>query len=358
MIRHVAEIGPGARSGFDQIIDVRSPGEFAIDHVPGAINLPVLDNDQRAEVGTIYVQGSKFVARRVGAAHVSRNIAAHLSGPLADKPGSYTPLIYCWRGGQRSNAMATVLDQVGWRVTLLDGGYKTYRRRVTAGLYDADLPWRLVLLDGGTGCGKTEMLALLTSRGLQALDLEGLAEHRGSLFGARPGRPQPSQKLFESRLLSVLETFDPERPVVVEAESSKVGDLYLPPALWAAMSCAPRIVLRAPASARADYLVRAYPDLVADPAVLMSALLRLPPHHSREQVEAWRALAGAGEFVALAAGLIEAHYDPAYARTASAGSEGGVIGVVDLDSLDGASLERAADQAAALIASSLRTQTR
>lgn len=355
MIRQIDNAAPETRAQFDEIIDVRSPGEFALDHVPGAINLPVLDDAQRAEIGTIYVQGSKFVARRLGAAHVSRNIAEHLSGALADRTGSYAPLIYCWRGGQRSNAMATVLDQVGWRVTLLNGGYRTYRRRVTASLYDADLPWRLVLLDGGTGCGKTEMLALLAARGVQTLDLEDLAEHRGSLFGARPGQAQPSQKLFESRVLAVLETFDPALPVLVEAESSKVGDLYLPPALWAAMTGAPRIVLSAPPGARAAYLVQAYPDLVADPGAVQAALSRLPPHHSREQIEAWRAQAHAGEYAALAAGLIEAHYDPAYAR-GSASSSQSLLGVVDLQNLAPAALDRAADHAVALIAEIARLE--
>src|ERR1700749_323165 len=148
VVELIDAVEPPALARFDAVIDVRSPGEFAEDHIPGAINLPVLSNAERAEVGTIYVQGSKFEARRIGAAHVARNIAAHLDGPLSDRPGSFHPLVYCWRGGQRSNAMATVLAQVGWRTGLLTGGYKTYRRRVQRRLYDAE-PWfRLILLDG------------------------------------------------------------------------------------------------------------------------------------------------------------------------------------------------------------------
>src|SRR5665213_3204532 len=155
---------------FDAVIDVRSPGEFAEDHVPGAISLPVLSDAERAEVGTIYVQGSKLEARRIGAAYVARNIAAHLQGALADRPGGFHPLVYCWRGGQRSNAMATVLAQVGWRTGLLKGGYKTYRRRVQHRLYETD-PWfSLVLLDGHTGSAKTEILGRLAARGVQTLD--------------------------------------------------------------------------------------------------------------------------------------------------------------------------------------------
>lgn len=171
---------------FDDIIDVRSPAEFAIDHVPGAINLPVLSNEQRAEVGTVYVQGSRFHARKIGAAHVARNIAHHLETTLADRPGGYAPLVYCWRGGQRSGSMATVLRQVGWRTTLLTGGYKTWRRYVTDRLYDQPLGFQLVLLDGNTGSAKTEILDRAAARGVQVLDLEGLAGHRGSVFGAMP----------------------------------------------------------------------------------------------------------------------------------------------------------------------------
>lgn len=305
---------------YHAVVDVRSPGEFAEDHVPGAINLPVLDDAERAEVGTIYVQESRFRARRVGAAYIARNIARHLDGPLAERPPGFMPLIYCWRGGQRSHAMATILGQVGWPVTVLTGGYRTYRRHVQSRLYGAagegEAPLRIVLLDGDTGTGKTAVLHALAAQGVQTLDLEGLAGHRGSLFGALPGRPQPGQKLFESRLLTALEGLDPARPVVVEAESSKVGDRMVPPVLWRAMQPGPRIVLRASRAERARYLVDAYRDIVADPAALDAVLGRLVAVCGRKRVEEWRALAGEQAFEALADSLMEHHYDPAYARSA------------------------------------------
>ncbi|WP_374516307.1 tRNA 2-selenouridine(34) synthase MnmH, partial [Brevundimonas sp.] len=238
MIRRATDLSPAARDGFDALIDVRSPSEFAEDHLPGAINLPVLDDAQRAAVGTEYVQGSKFEARRHGAAFVARNIAAHLEGALAAVGGGFRPLVYCWRGGQRSGAMVAVMDQVGWPVTVLDGGYQTWRRQVVAALYDTPLPHRLVALDGPTGCGKTALLQALAARGAQTLDLEALAAHRGSLFGAMPGG-QPSQKAFETALHDALSRLDPARPVVVEAESSRIGERVLPPSLWAALAAAP-----------------------------------------------------------------------------------------------------------------------
>jgi tRNA 2-selenouridine synthase len=216
---------------FDMIIDVRSPGEFAEDRVPGAVNLPVLDNEERAIIGTTYVQESRFLARRMGAALVARNVARHLDTALKDAPPTFKPLIYCWRGGQRSNAMALILAQVGWRTTVLQGGYKTYRRNVQRSLYDEPLGFRLILLDGNTGCGKTDILQRAAAKGAQVLDLEDLAQHRGSLFGAMADA-QPSQKWFESSLIHELSAMDASRPVLVEAESNKIGKRTLPPALW------------------------------------------------------------------------------------------------------------------------------
>lgn len=332
---------------FDAIIDVRSPGEFAEDHVPGAENLPVLDDAQRAEVGTIYVQQSRFLARRLGAAHVARNIARHLETALADRPASFKPLIYCWRGGQRSNAMATILSQVGWPVSLLSGGYKTYRRAVKDRLYDGETGLNLILLDGCTGSAKTEILGRLAARGVQVLDLEGLAEHRGSLFGAIAGRAQPSQKLFESRLAAALDRLDPARPVVVEAESSKIGDRMNPPLIWRAMQTAPRVEIQAPRPKRARYLVSAYRDVIENRAELEAAFARLPVYPGQKRLENWRALADAGAFEDLAEALMEHHYDPAYERS-SRRDERARLGVVTLEDLDPDSQERAAEQVARL----------
>jgi len=327
---------------FTALIDVRSPAEFAEDHVPGAINLPVLTNEERAEVGTIYVQQSRFLARRIGAAHVARNIARHLEGALANEAGSFQPLVYCWRGGQRSNAMATILSQVGWRTTLLEGGYKTWRRHVTARLYDGALPHRFVLIDGNTGSGKTEILHRLAARGVQTIDLEGLAAHRGSLLGGFAERPQPGQKMFESRLLAVLDSLAPDRPVVVEAESSKVGERMVPPALWEAMAQAPRIEIAASAEARARYLVRAYRDIIENRPALDEALRRLPTPPGRKRLEAWGQMADAGEFEALALALMELHYDPAYRRSSRKDARPS-LGVVEAGDLGPADLDRAAD---------------
>lgn len=297
---------------FDTIIDVRAPAEYAEDHLPGAISLPVLDDAERAQVGTIYKQVSPFDARKIGAALVAKNAALHLQGPLADKPGGWRPLVYCWRGGQRSGSFASILSQIGWRVELVQGGYKSWRHLVVDALYDTDFPCPVVVLDGNTGSAKTEILNRLPAHGVQVIDLEGLANHRGSLFGHMGD--QPSQKMFEGRLAMAIARLDPARPVVVEAESAKVGDCRLPPRLWRAMVTAPRVVIDAPRTARASYLVQAYADLVADQARLDAVLASLRPLHAAEVIAEWRAMAAGGQFIALADGLMARHYDPRYGK--------------------------------------------
>ncbi|MFO7770651.1 MAG: tRNA 2-selenouridine(34) synthase MnmH [Roseovarius gahaiensis] len=313
MKRTLSDLGDLADLPADTVIDARSPAEYAEDHLPGAINLPSLSDAERAEVGTIYVQQDRFLARKVGAAYVARNVAAHLQGALADKPGGWRALGYCWRGGQRSGAFATILAQIGWRVQVLDGGYQSYRRLVARLLYDTPLALRPVLLDGNTGTAKTRLLALLAARGWQVIDLEALANHRGSALGAQPGG-QPGQKLFEGRLAQVIARLDPTRPVVIEAESSKVGDRNVPPSLWQAMRNAPVVEVTAPHQERARYLAQAYADIAGDIAQLSDQLDLLRPLRGHQQVDAWQTMAAQGDLTGLASSLIAQHYDPGYAR--------------------------------------------
>ena len=302
--------------GFDDIIDVRAPAEWAEDHIPGAISLPVLDDEERARIGTIYKQDSPFRARKLGAALVARNAARHLEGPLAEKPGGWRPLVYCWRGGQRSGSFASILGQIGWRVETVAGGYKSWRARVVQALYDAPVRAPVIVLDGNTGTAKTELLGLMALHGVQVIDLEGLANHRGSLFGGMPGG-QPSQKAFEGRLAMALATLDPTRPVVVEAESSKIGNCRMPPRLWRAMVAAPRIEIAAPLCVRAAYLARAYADLTANFVALTDVIDRLRPVHSAETIATWQAMAAAANYEPLAEDLMARHYDPRYVKQRS-----------------------------------------
>lgn len=333
--------------GFDAIIDVRAPAEYAEDHIPGAISLPVLDDEERARVGTIYKQVSPFTARKLGAALVSRNAAKHLEGPLADMPGGWRPLVYCWRGGQRSGSFAMILGQIGWRVETIAGGYKAWRSLVVKALYDTPVVSPVVVLDGNTGTAKTAILLRLAAQGVQVIDLEGLARHRGSLFGHMP-EGQPSQKAFECALAMALSRLDPGRPVVVEAESAKVGDVRLPPHLWAAMCQAPRIIIEAPLSERAAYLTRAYADIVADTARLAEVIALLRHTHARETIEAWTALAASGQFEALAHDLMQQHYDPRYEKHRERMKTAGLT--LSAPSLEDHALDGLAAEVAAVVA--------
>jgi tRNA 2-selenouridine synthase len=267
---------------------------------------------------------------------------------LAAKPGGWRPLVYCWRGGQRSGSFASILSQIGWRAQVVEGGYQTYRRLVFKALYEDPLPHPLILLDGNTGTAKTDLLARLAARGVQVIDLEGMARHRGSLLGAVAGG-QPGQKAFESAVAVAFARLDPARPVVVEAESSKIGDRIVPPVLWAAMRAAPRLVIDAPLDARADYLVTSYADMVADPQALLARLQPLRELRGKAVVDAWTALLAAGDHKALAAALMAQHYDAAYAKS-RATTDHRVLADIHVARLDDAGRDEAADRLATAVA--------
>ena len=303
----------GTPCPFSEIIDVRSPGEYAEDHVPGAINLPVLNDVERAEVGTIYQQVGPFPARKLGAALVSANISRHLRDHFTDKGKDYRPLIYCWRGGQRSASLSHILAQIGWRVSVLNGGYKTYRTHVLRELETLPESFAYRIIAGATGTGKTQILHRLAERGEQILDLEALANHRGSVLG-RMG-PQPSQKLFDSQLLHALNAFAPDKPVWVESESNRIGDVYLPPTLWALLRAADGFRIHVPIAGRVQHLLLEYAHLLADGETLKGKLNAIATRHGPHQIEVWNRQIEACDWHALVASLLTVHYDPAYAKS-------------------------------------------
>jgi tRNA 2-selenouridine synthase len=296
-------------------IDVRSPSEFVEDHVPGAANHPVLDDDERARIGTMHAKESAFAARRAGAALVARNIAAMLEGPFAGKPRDWAPLVYCWRGGQRSRSLVHMLSEIGWRAVQLDGGYRAYRRHVTARLESLPARIRYEVICGLTGSGKSRLLGALAAEGAQVLDLEALAKHRGSLLGDLPGVGQPSQKWFDSQVQAALESFDAGRPVYVESESKKIGTVQIPDTLLAAMRSAECIRIDTPQPLRVALLKDEYAHYLTDPAALSSRLLPLVELHGKKTLERWAAAAAAGDWDALVGELLIRHYDPTYARS-------------------------------------------
>lgn len=300
---------------YDAVIDVRSPSEFAEDHIPGAINCPVLTDEERSEVGTLDKQVDPFEARKLGAAYASRNIAAHIEQRFRDQPRNWKPLIYCWRGGNRSGSMALVFARIGWPATQLEGGYKNYRRTVIDSLETLPAQFSFRVVCGPTGSGKSRLLQALASQGAQVLDLEALARHKGSVLGSLPDAPQPSQKMFESAIWHTLRHSDPSRPVYVEAESKKVGNLRVPDALMAAMRASECLILSLPEAERIRLLMEEYVHFVEDPATLASKLDKLTAFYGRETIEGWKSLALAGQLPELTRELLQRHYDPAYLKS-------------------------------------------
>ena len=296
---------------FDCIIDARSPAEYALDHIPGAINCPVLNNEERATVGTLYKQESPFAAKKLGAALVAKNIASHLQEHFIQKPREWRPLVYCWRGGERSGAFAHILQRIGWKAQQLQGGYQGYRRQVIADLERWAPLAKFTVICGMTGSGKTRLLQALSGHA-QVLDLEGLAAHRGSVLGGLPNEVQPSQKMFESRLWNALRQFTFDQTIYVESESKKVGCLHIPDALMDQIRQGDCVEIKADRSVRVDVLMEEYAHLLSDHDGLRRLLSLLTQRYGKEQITKWQQLATEGHYPVLVEELLIKHYDPAY----------------------------------------------
>ncbi len=312
-----ASVDELASGRFDAVIDARTPSEYAEDHIPGAISAPVLDDAQRAEVGTLYKQVSPFDAKKLGAALVAKNVALQIEKRFREKPKDWKPLVYCWRGGKRSGAMAHVFREVGWDAATLEGGYRSYRRWVVDQLMQKPLQFKFHVIHGPTGSGKSRLLAALKRAGAQALDLEELAAHRGSVLGSLPGRPQPSQKMFESLLLKELAALDPGKPVFVEGESRKIGQLHVPEALIERMRAAECVRLETGLETRVTLLLDEYRHFLAGNGALEAQLDCLAGLHGRERIAQWKTLAAAGAWREFVSRLLTEHYDPAYRKSST-----------------------------------------
>lgn len=287
--------------------------------MPGAINCPVLDDQQRAEIGTKYVQESPFIARKDGAVLVARNIAMHIEEKFSDKEKNWHPLIYCWRGGQRSGAMQTILRQVGWNATLLKGGYKAYRSNVLVQLDDLVKQFKYVAIGGPTGSGKTMLLKIMATLGAQVLDLEGMAGHKGSVLGHAPTAPAQSQKSFDTQLVKALSAFDSAFPVYVETESRKIGMVHLPSGLHEAIKKTSVVILEVPMEERIKFLCNDYTWCIEHPEKLKEKLSRLKKVRGKETIEKWFEMIDLKNWEALTQDLLEVHYDPLYKKSGNKG---------------------------------------
>lgn len=297
---------------YETIVDARSEAEFALDHLPGAVNWPSLDDRQREEVGTLYVQVDPFEARKRGSAMAARNIASHIERHVLPRTREWSPLVYCWRGGQRSGALALVLGQIGFKVRLLQGGYKAFRAALVSDTARLVAQLHFAVVCGTTGSGKTRLLASLARAGAQVLDLEALACHRSSVLGAIPGQPQPVQKAFETRIWDQLRRFDATRPVYVESESRKVGNVTVPAALMERMRQSECLHLLLEDSERVDLLMEDYDFFTRDVETLCARLDILSDLRGKAVVARWKELLRKGEVRPVVEELLHLHYDPGY----------------------------------------------
>lgn len=300
---------------FADVIDARSEGEFAEDHLPGAINWPSLNNEERKLVGTEYKQISAFDAKKRGAAMVAQNIARHLERDVIHKPRDWQPLVYCWRGGKRSGSLALILDQIGFNVTLVDGGYKAFRTALVAALPNLAAQFGYRVICGTTGSGKTRLLQALRAQGAQVLDLEALANHRSSVLGVIPGIPQPTQKAYDSLIWAALKSFDASRPVYIESESKKVGNVAIPEGLITAMRAAPCLQLDLSEDERVELLLEDYDFFVKDIEYFCDRLSALTQARGKEVVTSWQTRARSGDVASVVRELLVNHYDPVYLQS-------------------------------------------
>ena len=310
-----AEQALAGLANYSAVIDARSEGEYAEDHLPGAVNWPSLNDEERKIVGTRYKQISQFEAKKLGAALVASNIATHIQREVLDKPREWQPLVYCWRGGKRSGSLALILDQIGFRVTLVDGGYKAFRAALVADLPQLAARHQYRVVCGPTGAGKTRLLHALAAQGAQVLDLEGLANHRSSVLGMIPGVPQPSQKAFDSLVWAALRSFDPARPVYIESESKKVGNVAVPEGLISAMRASPCLRLELAEDERVALLLEDYDFFVKDTGFFCERLGALTEARGKEVVSDWQARARSGDVASVVRELLLQHYDPVYLQS-------------------------------------------
>lgn len=300
---------------FDTIVDARSEAEFALDHLPGAVNWPTLNDEERKLIGTMYVQVNQFEAKKRGAAMAARNIASHIEREVIDKPREWKPLAYCWRGGKRSGSLSLVLDQIGFRMTLVEGGYKAFRAAMLIDIADKVSQLNFQVVCGTTGSGKTRLLQALAGVGAQVLDLEDLAQHRSSVLGALPGQPQPTQKRFDTLIWDALRRFDPQRPVFIESESKKVGNVAVPISLIERMRASPCWDLTLPMAERVALLMEDYDFFVKDSVHFCERLDVLADFRGKAVVNAWKDQVAAGNWAPVVQDLLTQHYDPVYLQS-------------------------------------------
>lgn len=287
------------------ILDVRSPGEYAHAHIPGAISFPLFSDEERAEVGTLYKQVGPQEAYLRGLEFVGPKMAEFVREARRLAPRNQV-LVHCWRGGQRSGSMAWLLRSAGMQVSVLAGGYKAYRNHVLEGFAQ---PLSIKILGGKTGSGKTQILHEMAKMGTQILDLEGIAHHKGSAFGAVMEAQQPSSEQFENNLFCEIQKLNIDLPIWIEDESRHIGSCWIPLPLWQQMEAAPVTVIEIPVEERVNHLVAVY--AAAPRAELSAALGRIRKRLGGQHEQAAQAALAAGDYATVARIALH-YYDQTY----------------------------------------------
>jgi tRNA 2-selenouridine synthase len=297
------------------IIDVRSPQEYADDHIIGSINLPVLYDEEYELIGRIYKEKSAFEANKTGAQLVMKNISTHLGCSLKEYDKRKKLIFYCKRGGNRSFSFFTVCGKIGWKCGVISGGYKSYRKFVIERIEKLSQCNEFIIISGRTGNGKTRILNLLELKGLQVIDLEGLACHRGSILGSYTDKPQPTQKHFESKIFETIRKCQFNQIVFVESESRKIGNLSIPDQFFSSIYNSRLIKIENSLKHRVDFLIREYPNLMEDQAAIFDLVNLLRKRIPKEDILRIEKYITNREFKKLASNLLSIHYDKSYDKS-------------------------------------------
>lgn len=300
---------------YADIIDTRTPAEFARDHLPNAVSFPVLGNAEHAAVGALGCH-STHAARRYGARLIAANISKFLAQPFfTSRPRGWSPLLYCARGGQRSGSAAEVMRRIGWMPQQLQGGYKSYRRYVLQQLPLLMSQHSFCVLAGKTGVGKTQLLAALAARGAPTIDLEALAEHRGSVFGNNgSGGVQPSQRRFETLLWLALKSLPAATPIFIESESRMIGRLRIPESLITKMHAGQCFYIDAPLAERVAFIQKKYHAFCENELLFNQTIESLRTFAGKEKIQQWQRDYQQQAWASLLADLLSDYYDKRYEK--------------------------------------------
>lgn len=310
------------------LIDVRSPKEFELEPIPGAINIPILNNEERVVVGTAYKQESPEEAKRIGMNVISKKLP-DMFERINTLSKEYKKLVfYCARGGMRSSSMVSLFASLGYKASKLDGGYKSYRQYVAKEIPLLNEGIKYIVLHGRTGIGKTKVLQSLESKGYSVLDLEKFADHKGSFYGALCESREQSQKRFESEVLEHLRNREHDY-FLVESESKRIGNVYVPESIFKSMSDGYHVLLETTMDHRVDIIMQDYSKAPVED--MLACTTKLRRYLKEEDVVRYEDMLNAKDFEQFSRSIMDEYYDPLYQKSISKYEFDGTVFYEDID---------------------------